>query len=168
MLADQRDGTRHAGYQASTCPEAAAVTVDALHAAVAHEELCKHLLLGTHQVEEGLGLQLGFDTAIKSLQGNLTAQLTAAACWARMYSQVKLTVKFLVHRNITFLWKRMSSVKTNSKMPGGHSQASLHFGNAIAVMRAALGSPDPPCTLLSSHLTAQRCYFLSGHAAQSC
>ncbi|KAL0021774.1 hypothetical protein WJX79_008213 [Trebouxia sp. C0005] len=79
-------------YQASTCPEAAAVTVDALHAAVAHEELCKHLLLGTHQVEEGLGLQLGFDTAIKSLQGNLTAQLTAAACWARMYSQALMWV----------------------------------------------------------------------------
>ncbi|DBB16957.1 TPA: hypothetical protein ACH3X3_014065 [Trebouxia sp. C0006] len=77
-------------YQASTCPKAAAVTVDALHAAMVHEELCKHLLLGTHQVEQGHGtpeVQLGFATAIRNLQGHLTAQLTAAACWARLYAQ---------------------------------------------------------------------------------
>jgi len=56
-----------------------------------HEELCKHLLLGTHQVEQGHGtpeVQLGFATAIRNLQGHLTAQLTAAACWARLYAQV--------------------------------------------------------------------------------
>ncbi len=85
---------RHAGYQAGTCPEAAVVTLDALHAALVHEELCKHLLLGTHQVEKWRGLQLGFVTAIRSLQGNLTAQLTAAACWARMCLQVKLCINF--------------------------------------------------------------------------
>ena len=64
----------HAGYQASTCPEAAAVTVDALHSAMVHEELCKHLLLGTHEVDKGHGVQLGFATAIRSLQA--TPQLS--------------------------------------------------------------------------------------------
>ena len=96
----------HAGYQASACPEAAAVTVDALHAALVHEELCKHLLLGTRQVEEGHsapGLQPGFATAIRSLQGNLTAQLTAGACWARLCLQVKLTINMFQHRSITFV-----------------------------------------------------------------
>ena len=92
-----------AGYQASTCPEAAAVILDALHAALVHEELCKHLLLGTHEVEKGHGLQVGFATAIRSLQGNLTAQLTAAACWARTCLQVKLIINFLEHRIITFV-----------------------------------------------------------------
>ncbi len=81
------------------------VTLDALHAALVHEELCKHLLLGTHEVEKGHGLQLGFATAIRSLQGNLTAQLTAAACWARMCLQVKLIMKIVEHRTITFVWE---------------------------------------------------------------
>ncbi len=103
---------RHAGYQASTCPEAAAVTLDALHAALVHEELCKHLLLGTHQVKKGHGSQLGYPTAIRSLQGNLTAQLTAGACWARMYSQVnpialepRHPITSLRDRNMTFYGK---------------------------------------------------------------
>jgi len=125
MLIDQWDGMCDAGYQASTCPEAAAATVDALHAALVHEELCKHLLLGTHQVEKGHGTQLGFATAIRSLQGNLTAQLTAGACWNRMYLQVKSHKRFGTH----LFWETPVS-QQNSILPGGHSQASLHCGNA--------------------------------------
>lgn len=100
----------HVGCQASTCPEAAAVTVDALHAAMVHEELCKHLLLGTHEVDKGHGVQLGFATAIRSLQGNLTAQLTAGACWARLYSQVKLTISFFCTQKYHFFLGNPCSV----------------------------------------------------------
>jgi len=63
-----------------------------LYTALLDEEQCKHLLLNTHTVVDGRLYQSstkeGFDPAMRLMKGHLAAQLTLAACLARLCSQV--------------------------------------------------------------------------------
>ena len=82
------------GHQASQTPAtrpAAAVTASALYTILSNDtEQCKFLLAGTHSLTSGCtqGLQRGFHGVITSLKQHLPAQLTAAACLARLCSVV--------------------------------------------------------------------------------
>ena len=84
-----------AGHQASGTASngLAAETVEALYVALVDDEQCKQLLLDTHSPSgtyiNNNQVQNGFHEAITSLTNQLTAQLTAAACLARMCSLVR-------------------------------------------------------------------------------
>jgi hypothetical protein len=78
-----------AGHQAATTASSnlAAETVEALHAALADDEQGRHLVLRTHSPSGayiGRKPEAGFAQTFTNLASQLTAQLTAAACLARL------------------------------------------------------------------------------------
>jgi len=94
-----------AGSQAHTdgCQVAASVTVDALYVAMMDSKQCRHLLEGTQTGDRMQGLT----SAIRSLDGHLTAQLNASACLAHMLTQVR----FIANCNVTGSHSHISLTK---------------------------------------------------------
>jgi len=79
----------YAGQQAATTASSslAAETVEALYAALVDDEQGRHLLLHTHSPSGayiGRKSEAGFAQAITKLTSQLTAQLAAVACLARL------------------------------------------------------------------------------------
>jgi len=85
----------YAGQQAATKASStlAAETIEALYAALADDEQGVHLLLQTHSPSGafiGQRSEAGFAQAIRNLTSQLAAQLTAAACLARLCCLVSM------------------------------------------------------------------------------